>query len=245
MRLSKRLAAVVDFVPLSGGVADIGTDHGLIPVYLAKTGRYAPIVAIDISEGPLSAARKNCQRYGVCEQISFRIGDGLSPLAPDEVSTIIIAGMGEATIIEILQRYQQIAETAEVLILQPTDGAARIRHLMKKLDWCIAGESVVSERGKFYQTVQVAPGRPFTLPNALKENLVGLSEEEIIALGPVLLARKDSEFIRMIDYRLNSLEAARRQIIAGSGKKHVARLRELGLEVAKLEKVIKWLHSDK
>jgi len=243
MRLPRRLAAVAALLPESGGVADIGTDHGLIPVYLAKAGRYVPIVATDINEGPLLRAESNCQRHSVRDKVSFRKGDGLAPLNPGEVGTVIIAGMGEATIVEILKSHRQKAETFTTFILQPMDGAEELRRFIWQLDWCINAESVVLERRKFYQTIRVLPHGHFRVPRSVQENHVGLSQEEVVTLGALLLERKDPDFARMIEERLKSRLATRSHIIAGSGGKHRERLRELDQEITKLKKVMKWLSS--
>ena len=94
MELSKRLQAVADLVTEGASVADIGTDHGYIPIYLIEHHIAEKVIALDINRGPLERARMHIVGHGLKEKIETRLSDGLEKVLPGEVDTMIAAGMG-------------------------------------------------------------------------------------------------------------------------------------------------------
>lgn len=115
--LSNRLKAVADMVRQESVIADIGTDHGYIPVYLYKAGIIKGAVAADINDGPLNSCRELVEQQGLSDVISIRLSDGLSNLKPCEYDTIIIAGMGGELIADILSKDTSIKD--KHIILNP------------------------------------------------------------------------------------------------------------------------------
>ena len=124
MHLDKRLQAVAALVPEGVSLADIGTDHAYLPVWLWEQGRITRAVAGDIAAGPCRAARNTVAMYGAAGAIEVRQGSGLEVLTPGEVECIAICGMGGSTIISILEASMEIAKDAQRLVLQPMAGAA-------------------------------------------------------------------------------------------------------------------------
>ena len=102
MELSKRLQAVADLVTAGYRVADIGTDHAYIPIFLLASGKIPGAAAMDVNEGPLERARCHIEENGLTEKISLRLSDGLAGLRPGEAESVVIAGMGGGLIIRIL-----------------------------------------------------------------------------------------------------------------------------------------------
>ena len=100
--LQPRLRAIADLVPAGSRLADIGTDHGYIPIDLLLDGRISAAIATDIGALPLDHARRTARCCGLTEGIDFRLGDGLAPLAPGEADVIVIAGMGGDSVAAIL-----------------------------------------------------------------------------------------------------------------------------------------------
>ena len=92
--LSLRLETIASLVPLGARVCDVGTDHGLLPIYLKQKGIAKSVIATDLNEKPLENARKNISSSGITD-ISLRLCDGLSGVSQNEADTVIIAGMGE------------------------------------------------------------------------------------------------------------------------------------------------------
>lgn len=100
MELSKRLQAVADLVTEGASVADIGTDHGYIPIYLIEHHIAEKVIALDINRGPLERARMHIVGHGLKEKIETRLSDGLEKVLPGEVDTMIAAGMGGGLVIK-------------------------------------------------------------------------------------------------------------------------------------------------
>ena len=105
-------------VPLGVRVLDVGTDHGHIPIHLALQGYTGTLYASDVAVGPLEAARRNAERYGVSDRIDFRLADGIAPELAPGLDCVIIAGMGGETILGIVQAATLLCP-GTLLILQP------------------------------------------------------------------------------------------------------------------------------
>ena len=110
--LSKRLQAVADLVTVRECVADIGTDHAYIPIYLTEHKKVKKAFAMDVNEGPLIRAEEHVREAGLKEQIKMRRSNGLEKLSPGEVEAVIIAGMGGGLVMRILTEGQAVASAA-------------------------------------------------------------------------------------------------------------------------------------
>ena len=113
MNLSKRLTAVARLITKGNSVADIGTDHGYIPIYMAQKGYTDKAFAMDVNEGPLQRAVDNIARYNVSDKVCTRLSDGLKGLSEGEADTIVIAGMGGLLTIRILTDGAEVAHSAK------------------------------------------------------------------------------------------------------------------------------------
>lgn len=102
VRLTPRLQAIADQIVSGARLADIGTDHAHLPIWLMEHGRIASAVASDIRDGPLARAEENAAKHGCLDRISLRLGAGLDKVRPEECDVISIAGMGGETIADIL-----------------------------------------------------------------------------------------------------------------------------------------------
>ena len=139
-----RLAALV---PNGAHLADIGTDHGYLPVALLQQGRIQSAVAADIGEEPLNHARRTAEEYGI-ETIDFRRCDGLSGILPAEVDTIVIAGMGGETIAAILSAASWVRE--KMLLLQPMTKIEMLRAWLTENGYRFIREHLVWDKGTLY-----------------------------------------------------------------------------------------------
>lgn len=99
-------------------IADLGTDHGHLPVWLAQNG-VEKIYATDLKAGPLSSAKRSATEYGVADKIEFVLCDGLEFPEASLCDTVSIAGMGGETIISILEKAPWTKEAGRRLVLQP------------------------------------------------------------------------------------------------------------------------------
>lgn len=136
--------------------ADIGTDHGYLPIALLEQGKIPRAIAADLRPGPLAYARNHRDEAGFNdEQIELRLGSGLSPLRPGEVKSVVIAGMGGATIAQILQDDDVRALNIERLILQPNIGQRTLRQTLWARGLKISDELLVYEASRFYPIMVV------------------------------------------------------------------------------------------
>ena len=157
MELSPRLQAIAEQVPRGTRLADVGTDHGYLPVWLLRSGCIDSAIATDLREGPLNRSRETAQRFGVTEQISFRLCDGLSAVRPEEVDTVVIAGMGGETISSILEAAPWTKERT-LLLLQPMTGFAELRLWLQENGYQILEERIACEGERLYNVLTVRGG---------------------------------------------------------------------------------------
>ncbi|WP_415782743.1 tRNA (adenine(22)-N(1))-methyltransferase, partial [Cohnella lubricantis] len=146
-KLSERLSALAAWVPQGARFADIGTDHALLPVYLAEAGRVKSAVAGDVNKGPVEAARRQVASAGLNDIISVRQGDGLTVLAPGEVDTVCIAGMGGSLMVRLLNQAGERLDGVRTLILSPHVAEDQVRHWLVGHAYVLEGERLIEEDG--------------------------------------------------------------------------------------------------
>ncbi len=137
-------------------VADIGTDHGYLPIWLAQNRAAAKIIISDINKGPLEKAEAHIERHGVPEMPELRLGGGLTVLKPGEADVIVIAGMGGILIRSILDESPEVVRQAKRLILQPRNHTFSLREYLKKLEgFSISDEEIAEEGRKLCEIITV------------------------------------------------------------------------------------------
>lgn len=149
--MNNRLKTVISYVSEGVGVIDVGTDHGYLPAELARRGYGGKIFASDINAAPLDAARRTAEKAGVDFRIQFLLGDGLSLCPPDEVDTIIIAGMGGDLICRILDMAEWCMDARYKLILQPMTKPEVLRYWLVNNEFEISSEALAEDAGTIYQ----------------------------------------------------------------------------------------------
>ena len=145
MKLSDRMQVIADHVDPGERVADIGTDHGQIPVWLFAHEISPRVILSDISEGSIRKAMETAAAYQFGNEVSFRTGDGLEVLAPGEADTVIIAGMGGKLIRQILSDDPAHTRSFRKFILQPRKGSGPLRKWLLQNGFLIICEDVVRE----------------------------------------------------------------------------------------------------
>ena len=128
--ISKRLQAAANLLTKCKSVADIGTDHALLPIHLVREGIAKKVIACDIAKGPLDVARANVTRFGLEDKIELRLANGLDGLAPNECNQITILGMGGETIADIIGAADWVRDKNVTLILQPMSCDDRLREYL-------------------------------------------------------------------------------------------------------------------
>lgn len=147
MNLTDRLLKVASLVK-GKKIADIGTDHGYLPIFLLENNIIDYAVCSDVKKGPLANAEKNIKKYGFENKTRLCLADGLSGIMPNECDTAVIAGMGGEMITHILQ--EGIPDGIEKFVLQPMRNIDVLRRKIHSLDMKITGENLVKEKDKFY-----------------------------------------------------------------------------------------------
>ena len=158
---SLRLKIICNLVDYNSIVADIGTDHGIIPVELSKKSISKKIIATDISRNSLEKLEQKLLYNNNITNIDTRVSDGLDCLEEFEVDTIIISGMGGILIKEILEKNLHIAKTANYLILSPNNSLDVLRKFLFENNFVIDKESDAIENKKYYQIIKVKRGKDF------------------------------------------------------------------------------------
>lgn len=152
LNLTDRMQAIADLIENDETVADIGTDHGYIPIWLLLNKKCAGVILADVNEGPLERAAANAKRYlGHDTKLDMRLGSGIEVLDEGEVDTVIIAGMGGILMRDILAFDIKKTLSLKKLILQPRNNSAELRGWMAALlpEFTIINELVVKEGKKF------------------------------------------------------------------------------------------------
>ena len=157
VRLSKRMNAVASMVTPGYILADIGTDHGYVPIALIQKGKIPKAIAMDIHAGPLMRANEHIAKCQLGEYIQTRLSDGVDALQVGEADSILIAGMGGDLVIRILQNGSAVCRAAKELILQPQSELKRVRKFLREHSYKIVDEDMVLEDGKYYPMMKVIP----------------------------------------------------------------------------------------
>ena len=147
VKISNRLMTAAALVTQGYTLADVGTDHGYIPIYLLQQKKIPAAIAMDINEGPLERAKEHIALYGLQAYIQTRLSDG--------VEAVLIAGMGGGLVMHILKNGEKVCQSAKELILQPQSEIENVREFLREEGYAILAEDMVLEDGKFYPMMKV------------------------------------------------------------------------------------------
>lgn len=216
LHLQPRLQLLADLVPRGAKLADIGTDHGYLPVYLLQRERIASAIAADIGPAPLEHARRTAEQYGVASGLRFLCCDGLRGIGPEDADTVVIAGMGGETIIHILSQAPWTKD-GTLLLLQPMTKQEDLRRWLNENGYAQSAERLVRDKDYLYPVFTVFGGEQ---PPLSVGEIYGGMDIEVDPLA------KD-----YLDQRIRRLEQAQAGLLkSGSGEN---RLRADSLEKIK------------
>lgn len=208
--LTERLRTIADMVDSGSRLADIGTDHGFVPIYLLTLGKIRYAVASDVHMGPLDKARENTLKYGVGEKMRLCRADGMDGLREDEADTAVIAGMGGELICRILNRVPQSIQT---LILQPMTDLEEVRKKVHRMGFTLTEEKIAREDNKFYIIMKARRGAcPFWT-------------EEDYLISPLLM--RDEQLGAYLDLKLSQVSHALEQLADSDRAEVVAHFEKL------------------
>ena len=186
--LSKRLKTVSDLVSPCEKVADIGTDHGYVPIYLIKENIAEFAYAMDVNEGPLNIAKANIIEEGLEDRIETILSDGFDNFGDRNAESVIIAGMGGDLIVDILSRASKY--DFKELVLSPHKRVDLVRKHLCESGYKIIDEKMVEDAGKYYPVIKAHKGDS------------DYSEVQL-EFGPILLANKDEILKEYLEVQLN------------------------------------------
>jgi tRNA (adenine22-N1)-methyltransferase len=180
--------------------ADIGTDHGYVPMLLIRDNISPMVIMSDISEGSLAKAKETFELTGLrCEPSWFRVGDGLDTIETGEVDDIIIGGLGGFTIIGILEDDIDKSRSFSKLILQPRKHSGNLRYYLYTHGWDITDESLAPE-GKFVCEIITA------VPSGEFRREAPYPEEDIRWKYPPAIVAADRDLAaKRISWKIGSL----------------------------------------
>ena len=234
MELSKRLTAVAGLVTEGASVADIGTDHGYIPIYLIEQNLSPKVIAMDINKGPLERARIHIAGSGMSDRIETRLSDGLAAVKPKEVEEMIVAGMGGGLVIHILEEGKQIVSTLKGCILQPQSEIQKVREYLVEHGFRFEAEDMVEEDGKYYPMMRVVPPEYCEHKTADWQEDCKKEEWEYL-YGPLLLKNKNPILYEYLKREIRIREDILLGLAGKDGERIKERMTEIEheLEVAK------------
>ncbi|MFV0556218.1 MAG: tRNA (adenine(22)-N(1))-methyltransferase [Lactovum sp.] len=211
-KLGLRLQTLADLVPQSSRLADIGSDHAKIPIYLVEKSRVNYVLAGEVAKGPFNIAKEQSQDY---PEIQVRLADGLDAIyEEDKIETILIAGMGGRLITEILEKGKEKLTSVSYLILQANNEEANLRYWLQENNFQIKKEFILEEKKKIYEIVFAQKGKMNLTDKELKYGLF-LEKSEVFKkkwqfrlseIKKILNLLPDSEFLEKEKLKLEKQE---------------------------------------
>ncbi|MFA6308428.1 MAG: class I SAM-dependent methyltransferase [Clostridia bacterium] len=238
MELKGRLALIASKVQKANIVADIGTDHAYIPIFLVENGVCKSVIASDVRKGPLKAAKLNIKNAGFEDKIETLMGDGLETISENKADVIIIAGMGGILISKILTEGKAMAKSAKSLILQPMNRLDEVRKWLTENDFEIYDEELCAEGEKIYNVICA---KHFSQADIKKHkekknnennknnnksgnrNSTGnsISEAAYLFIGKKLIEKKDPLLGKMLKNKIRQLDKAIKEMKNSSSNGNV------------------------
>lgn len=176
--LSSRLLACAGFVQPGDRVADIGCDHGYLGIYLLTKGIASSMIEADINQAPLDSARRNAVKFGIMDNMSFYLSNGLQNI-PRDFDTLVCAGMGADTMMSIIHHaYDWLADPRYRLILQCQSKRPELRQWLYDKGFRINRETLAKD-GKFVYSIMetvfgpshgITPAEAYISPQLLADN---------------------------------------------------------------------------
>ena len=222
--LSKRLSVISEMVPPCRVLADVGTDHGYLPVWLLQQGRVKRVLASDIHRGPIQKAKETAESYGISDCMETVLADGLQFHGADQAEVITICGMGGETMISILEAAPWTVNDRR-LILQPQSKLQELEVWLRAHHYSIEDARLCLDGGKLYLALSVLGGVDWEL-----------YAEDLLCI------KKDSLFPEYIQKEYQKVQHAKQGLLKSSGA-HAELLNQLDQRIAALERYEKEFQS--
>jgi len=195
LKLTPRLQAIADSINQYEILADIGTDHAYLPIYLMLNEKIKKAIATDINKGPIDIAQERIRKYKLEDKIETRQGSGLTVLEPQEADAIVIAGMGGMLIADIIEQSKDVAVAAKVLVMQPMLDSGKLRTYLMQNGFEIFEEELAKEDKKVYEIIWA--------------RYTGKSVEvtSMMDIGPIIIEKKHLLANDLIDKKIEELNS--------------------------------------
>ena len=229
MKLTDRLLKIADLVTKGKKIADIGTDHGYIPVYLLNKGHVDFAILADVNKGPLENARSEVRHNNLTDKVDLRLGSGIEVLNENEVDEVIIAGMGGILISELLEAKKSVAHNLDKLILQPMQAQDELRKYLLNNGYEILDEVLVKEDFRIYEIIVAK----YTSKNTV------VDDEIYYEVGKKLIENKDSLLNEFIDKKIFMYNSILKKLEDKTGEEIEKKIKISTEKISKLESLKK------
>lgn len=229
--ISKRLRLIASFIPKGVFFADIGSDHAYLPRYVCLNDETASAIAGEVNVGPYNRATEVVQASGLEDVIDVRLGDGLDVIKGEDVSSVVIAGMGGSLITSILERGKAYLTQVDHLVLQPNVGERSVRRWLLHNDYYLTNEKILYENGHYYEILVAEKNNEQSIYNEDKL-------EKQLLFGPYLLEEKSDIFKQKWQMNYNKLNRMINQMKKAKDQDH-ERIEMFQHELNWIEEVIK------
>ena len=229
MKITDRLLKIASLVTKGKRVADIGTDHGFIPVYLLNKGFVDFAILADVNKGPLENARREVRHNNLSDKVDLRLGSGIEVLNENEVDAVIIAGMGGILIGELLEAKKNVAHSLDKLILQPMQAQDELRKYLLNNGYEILDEVLVKEDFRIYEIIIAK----YTSVNTIIE------DDIYYEVGKKLIENKDPLVNELVDKKIFMYNSILKKLEGKTGEEIDKKVKMSIDKISKLENLKK------
>jgi tRNA (adenine22-N1)-methyltransferase len=229
MELSWRLKTIVSMADRCYCIADIGTDHAYIPIYLIKNNICSMAIASDINKCPVEKAKFNIKLENLEDKISCRLGGGLTTINQGEVQGIIIAGMGGNLIKDIIEEKVELFKEIKFAVLQPVQNPEVLREYIYKKGYKIIDEELCLDEGKFYEIIKIS-----------YENKPQKVDDIFFEIGKMLIDKKHPIIKDFIEMKIEKYTKILSNIKDSKGLAK-SRKNEVSIRIEKLKELLECL----
>ena len=222
----RRLEEIINLVEDKSIVADIGTDHGIVPYELIKLNKAKKVIASDISEKSLDKLREKLDYLDEPEKIILNVSDGLDNLNEYQVDTIIISGMGGNLIVDILNKNIDVAKSANCLILGANNSLSLLRKFLHDNSFEIIEEVDLFENDKYYQIIKIKVGKQL------------FSNDYEYEFGKFLIDNKSENLKQYIQQQVDNKKTILSNISEKDSDNVKNAIDNINVEIKELEKVL-------
>lgn len=246
-KISERLKKVASLINKGNVVADIGTDHGYLPIYIVKQGISNRVIAMDVRKKPLEKAKSNVSEHNVSDMITLRLSDGLSGLEAGEAGTITICGMGGKLIQSILEKGRDKYDDKTQLIVSPQSEIREFRIYLRDNGFKVNSEYMIEEDNQFYLIIDCVLCEPDRGEGYMSEECIGddidaLTYEAYLRYGESLLKSRNPALKLCLEHDLKVREGVLEKVLRLNSQEEAVhrRISELSGDINCINKALQY-----